>query len=197
MRFLRFLPLTMALVLAAAPAHAMNWSLGANLGLAIVMPDIGDDVTVFGWPLDPGIRVGFLGDDPRHEFYVDTSLLMLSNGGTFRRTEITGNYQHNFRGSGSVSPYVTGGMGFVSVGVSNGGDVGATSVIFGGGVGIRHRMGNRHGVLRGEVRLDHVTQGDDGPVVLIEEANVLGIKLGFDFWDDPLGSPSPVHRRRR
>lgn len=96
-----------------------------------------------------------------------------------------------------MSPYLTGGLGFVSVGVSNGGDVGATSIVFGGGVGIRHRMGNRHGVLRGELRLDHFTQGDDGPIVLIEEANSIGLRLGFDFWDEPLGSPSLSQRRRR
>lgn len=80
---MRFLPLTAALLLLApVSARALNWSLGANLGLAVVMPDVGDDVTIFAWPLDPGIRVGFMGDDPSHEFYVNTSLLLLSNGGT-------------------------------------------------------------------------------------------------------------------
>ncbi len=84
------------------PARAMHWSLGANFGVSILMPEDGENLTLIGWPSGgfgdvftvPGIRVGFAGDNPQHEFYVDTSLLLASSdGASFRSTQFLANYQ--------------------------------------------------------------------------------------------------------
>lgn len=191
------------LVSAAAPASAMNWSLGANLGLSIVSPDSKYDVedrTIFGWPSAPdfafdsplaGIRVGFTGEQPAHEIYVDSgvSYASVKDAGSQRSVVITANYQYNF-GTGSVAPYLTAGAGFVLGGLKIESsdptvavDVSGTGAIFGGGVGLRHKMGNGHGTMRGEVRFDRTTEGKDGDIPVIFESNVFGIKLGFDLWD--------------
>ena len=184
------------LALAAVPAHAMNWSLGANLGMSVVMGDNDADATAFGWPTNvlPGLRVGFMGDNPRHEFYVDNTLDIFDGDVvSTSRFIITGNYQHNFPTAGRTGVFLTGGLGFVNQGaeIDTGGplgtvDVSATAPIFGGGVGLRHKMGNGHGVLRGEVRFDFRSEGDDDGAVLFEDATIVSFKLGFDFWDQQL-----------
>jgi len=78
---------------------------------------------------------------------------------------------------------VTGGVGLASVGFDFGSSVSAISAQFGGGLGVRHKMGNEHGVLRGEVRYDRVTEGKDSGTIIIPETGIFGVKLGFDLWD--------------
>jgi len=186
---LRHLPLVaLLLVTAAVPAHALNWSLGANLGLSLVMADDSDnDLTAFAWPANvlPGLRVGFHGDDPRHEFYLDNSYA-LSDGDGFSTHSfgLTANYQHNFATRERVGVFLTGGLGLVNQGIEVGAvDVSAMAPILGVGVGLRHRMGNGHGILRGELRFDFRDEGDDDGVLVFDDATIVSIKLGFDFWD--------------
>lgn len=190
MRRLGILIPAVLLLGSAVPAHALNWSLGSNLGFSSIDPSGGgDNTSVFAWPnnvivFTPGMRVGFTGDSPQHEFFIDTGFILVSSGSNSTRyMDLIANYQYNFNTS-SLSPYVTGGIGIASVGFDSGGpSISATSVQFGGGVGLRHKMGNGHGVLRGEVRYDRVNEGDDGAVVVIDELGIIGIKLGFDLWD--------------
>jgi hypothetical protein len=180
------------LVVTAVPARALNWSLGANLGLSIISPDNGDNVTMFSWPsgglltlfTTPGLRVGFTGQNPQHEIYIDTGLsLISSNGASLNTLQMSGNYQYNFGSSGNLSPYLTAGVGFASYSESDGGSISAISPMLGGGLGLRHKMGNGHGTLRAEARLDHLNEGEDSGFVVISAANTFGIKLGFDLWD--------------
>ena len=98
----RIVPVLLLLTaVTAAPAHAVNWSLGANLGLSMVMADDSDnDVTGWGWPSNvlPGIRVGFHGDNPKHEFYADNTWQVLdTDGASASEFTLTANYQHNFK----------------------------------------------------------------------------------------------------
>jgi hypothetical protein len=172
--------------IAVAPASAMNWSIGANLGAQFISPDVSESITLIGWPIG-GLRVGFTGDNPTHEFYLDTALSMLSqDDASLNEVLFMGNYQYNFGSQGSTAPYVTAGVGIAMLSAdsgSPGGDVSATSTIFGGGVGLRHKMGNGHGTLRGEVRYDMQGEGEDSSVIVVEEAGIFGIRLGFDLWD--------------
>lgn len=173
-------------VMAVAPASAMNWSLGANLGARFISPDEGESATEFAWP-QGGLRVGFAGDNPMHEFYLDTELDMFSQD-EFSASNITfmGNYQYNFGSQGSTAPFLTAGVGVNMESLDDGtpgGDASTTQTIFGGGVGLRHKMGNGHGTLRGEVRYDMVGEGKDDDIVLEEKSSVFGIRLGFDLWD--------------
>lgn len=206
-------------VLAAAPANAMNWSLGANLGFHVVAPtdkDIDNDGTDdfkntsgFSWPSSalpvptasqvvgvmpiPGLRIGFTGETPTHELYIDTGLQYTSSKDLFtdRSFVATANYQYNFGSGGSMSPFATAGGGFVMVATKDDSDptsvvdLSASGAMYGAGVGIRHKMGNGHSTVRAEARFDRTTDAKDKgtDLILIPEANVISLKLGFDFWD--------------
>lgn len=207
MRFCGWVVALLLLASSAVPASAMTWSVGANLGFGMVQPadKYGlDNVTIFGWPSAPnnllgvvplpgaGLRFGFAGSQPTHEFYIDTGLsyASLKDALTQRGVQISGNYQYNFGSGGSMSPYLTAGAGFLMGGIKIedpdpdlAADVSATSAMFGGGLGIRHKMGNGNGTFRAEVRFDRATEGKDGDVIVIPEGNVFGLKFGFDLWD--------------
>lgn len=193
----------------AVPASALNWSIGGNLGMIWDSPsdkdkDFNEDGvneiesrTIFAWPFAgtmPGLRVGFTGASPQHEIYFDTGLNYTTEKdiGTTRAFTGTANYQYNFGSSGSMAPYLTGGVGLISAGlkdetISPAFDVGAMSVVYGGGVGIRHKMGNGNGTLRAEVRFDRVSEGTDtvggSKYLVIPESSLVTLKLGFDLWD--------------
>ena len=180
----------------AAPANAINWSVGANLGFDIFSPSSRygeDNITEFAWPssgVTPGLRFGFTREKPNHEVFLDTGLKYSStkNAKTNRAFTATANYQYNFSKGGSAAPYLTAGGGLELVGEKdetdpdNVSDVSAISGVFGGGVGVRHKMGNGHGTLRAEVRFDRLTEGADQDQVIIREANIFSIKFGFDLW---------------
>ena len=186
----RWMMIVAVLVLFAQPARAMNWSLGTNLGLVIVDPteEDSDSVTLFGWPSQgfltiigaPGLRLGFIGESPHHQFYIDSGLSMISTDGADLNTmQFSGNYQFNF-GRGSTQPYLTAGGGFVNFNSEDFlFDESVTTAVFGAGLGVQHRLGHGRGSLRAEVRLDRVIEDDDG---VIPESNNIGLKLGFDLW---------------
>src|SRR5207247_5696699 len=114
---LKVVGIVFALSAFVAPAHAGNWSIGANLGVSFVSPDGGDMVTVIGWPsgsgvipiaASPGLRVGFVGANPEHEFYVDTGLQIITgSASTLRSAQTTGNSKYNFTSSCSTAPHLT------------------------------------------------------------------------------------------
>jgi len=202
------------MVATVVPAQAFNWSVGANLGYGLFIPkekdfdtdgegsvDLQlDNVSAFAWPSEtpiPGIRFGFAGENPVHEFYIDTGLFISSTKVnnldiSTRHFDVTGNYQYNFPTSGSVAPYLTAGGGVMVEGIkdqtiSSDYDLSATAGLFGGGVGIRHKMGNGHGVLRAEARVDYLTEGTDTvgntQIIIQQKGTAFRVKLGFDLWD--------------
>lgn len=194
MKIRMMLALLGTLALVATPAHAMNWSLGANLGLVVIDPteDGVDSATMFGWPSQgflnavgaPGLRLGFMGENPQHQFNLETAFwLFSSEGSSISTAQFTGNYQHNFVGSGAATyPFVTGGAGFTSVNAEDFFGGSAVSPTFGIGVGMQHRLGHGHGTARAEIRIDHVVEGEDGGFPLIPASNNIGLKFGFDLW---------------
>jgi hypothetical protein len=183
----------------AAPAAAVNWAIGADLGYSMFMPssDYGPDVenfNTFGWPSGGsvlgvlpgfgGLRVSFAGAEPTHEFWLGTNLNYLSSSGmSFHMFGVNANYQYNFAAKSALAPYVTAGVGIHQVGESGGSSISAMSTIFGGGVGLAHHMGNGCGRLRAEVRFDAQTEGEKDDEVIIPKGSNLGIRLGFDLWD--------------
>lgn len=204
MRVVGWTAALLLMVASAVPARAMNWSIGANLGASIILPEDtdvnGDGIkdnleneVDFAWPqngLIPGLRVGFAGENPKHEFFFDTGLFLASTkNASFSQFSGTANYQYNFGGgTGSVSPYFTAGGGLL---VERSKDktppptveLSGTAGIFGAGLGIRHKMGNGHGTLRGEVRFDRTTEAKDTGILIFPAANIISFKLGFDLWD--------------
>jgi len=175
-------------------AHALNWSLGANLGFTVIDPvEDGDALTTFGWPSagilnvvgTPGLRIGFAGEGAAAGVFIETSWMSLSSSGSSLTTAtFTGNGIYAFPVSGSVQPFVTAGVGVAHFGDNDFffTDASANSAIFGGGLGVQHRLGHGHGTLRAEVHYDHVSEGTDNGGTLIPATNNIGLKLGFDLW---------------
>lgn len=174
----------------ATPAHAVV-SLGANLGVSIYDPSDGDGVTMIGVPsqtglissVRPGLRFGFAGQRLNHEGFLDLSLdTYASDGDELHSVRLAGNYQYNFGGSGGTRPYLTAGVGLLNQGGGNGETVGATSLTYGGALGVGFPVSDGSGRLRLEVRLDRVEEGEDGSLLVIQAANVFNVTFGFDLW---------------
>ncbi len=192
-------------LLASWPALARaDWSLGPNLGLSELLPsDGGDNVSYLSIPstsagLQPGLRVGFMGQSPKQEIFLDTGLLWISTSGAHSTDfDLTGNYQFDLSSGTGYTPYVDLGLGFLYSGFEDAaGTFSATSAIFGGGVGLHRRMANGVVTLRGEVVVDYVTKGEDHDVVITPAGTIIGVKVGFDVWLGG-GSRAPARGRGR
>ena len=182
-------------VVPVASAAAFNWGVGANLGFNMFSPDskyapADKTFTTYGWPTG-GLRFSFAGEKPMHEVYLETSLLYTStqDGPSDHDFLVSGNYQFNFDMKGPVAPYLTAGVGVDMLGhkPTTGDSYSASSLFYGGGVGIAHHMGNGCGRLRAELRYDMVSEGNVtvGGVEYraIDKGGMFGVKLGFDLWD--------------
>jgi hypothetical protein len=180
------------IVFATRPALA-TWGIGANMGVTIHNPEgPGDDVTMFGVPtqanalssIRPGLRVSYTGTAMSHEGFLDLSYDRQSSEGDHLSTlRLAGNYQYNFTTSGSPRPYLTFGVGMFHEGLETGfGDVGATSLTFGGGFGVGFPVSDKAGRIRVEARMDKLDSADDDGIPVIGEATVIQIGAGFDLW---------------
>jgi hypothetical protein len=189
--------LALLAVVPAAPAAAINWGIGADLGYNIFMPSSDyegyENLNTIGLPMGSplfgelpgfgGLRVSFTGEQPTHEVWLGTNLNYYSSEGTsLNMLGLNVNYQYNF-GTGGVKPYVTAGAGLTRMGYSpdDGDGMSAMSTTFGGGVGVTQKMGT--GRLRAELRYDQVSEGKDSDdyIVILKGAN-LGFKVGFDLF---------------
>lgn len=183
----RFLVLPfVTLALLAAPAAAGQLTVGTNFGISWLVPaGPGDTQTILAWPaavggLQPGLRVGYISDQPQHEFFLDSGLLITD---VEQRFDMTGNYQYNLRPEESWNFYATGGIGLlVNSFEIDTLDVNATSLLVGVGVGSRWKVAEDGGAIRVEFRFDKVTQGKDGDVIVTDEGVVYTLKFGFDLW---------------
>jgi hypothetical protein len=187
----------MLLCLASAPARAMDWSIGSNLALSFLHETGGGTTTYLALPgavagLQPGLRLGFAGPNAQHELYVDAGLLLTSvSQASNSALGLTGNYQFNFSPQGAMTPYLTGGLGFLYNHVEAGpATISGTSATFGGGLGVRRLMPSGYGAVRGELRYDWQTKSEDNGVTVIPEGSLFGIKVGFDLWLGGTGAGS-------
>jgi opacity protein-like surface antigen len=178
------------LALTCTPALATDWSMGTNLGLTIVSPEEGDNVTAFALPgavggLQPGMRFGYVfTDKPQHELFVDTGLLFYSTENYSNNAfELTGNYQWNMVPNAVLMPYATAGFGFLFQSNKYGDETyGATSALFGLGFGVRRTIASGAGSLRAELRFDRITEAKDGDIIIVPNGNAFTVKLGYDLW---------------
>jgi Outer membrane protein beta-barrel domain len=187
-----------AIVLASSlalplPASAM-WSLGANLGVTFHDPsDEGDDTTTLvGIPtqtspfgtLRPGLRIGYAGEALQHEGFLDASYdAQYIDDFDIHAMRLGANYQYNFSPGASMRPYLTAGVGILNLGGDFGfASVGATSLTYGGGVGLGFPVSDNAGRLRVEARADRIDEGEDDGDVVIGEATVINVTFGFDLW---------------
>ena len=173
--------------LAAAPicAVAGTWSLGPNVGFSLLSSQ-NSTQTVVGLPGDvvgymPGLRIGFLKRGAPTEYFLDTGLSYFSSAGNSYRTfQGSGNMQFNFARRTSTGAYMTAGLGFWSLSQGSGNTSTSSTVpSMGAGLGARHFLRNGHGALRGEMRLDHYFEDQNGGLAAF---NATSFKFGFDLW---------------
>src|SRR5437867_4427567 len=198
MRRIPLFVVILSCVLPTVAAAASTWTLGANVGLSILMAsDGGSDLTALSLPAQngplsggtlAGLRVGLVAPDERREFYLDWGVSHLSSGGESLTGFIgTLNYQFGLgTGRGSTEPYLTLGLGLTYLRehtqnfFSGSETISGTNPLFGGGIGVRHRVGRNHGALRSEVRYDRLAEGSGD--LGLASANAVSFKLGFDLW---------------
>jgi hypothetical protein len=176
----------LAVAFIASPVVAGQATIGTNFGLSWLVPaGPGDTQTILAWPgavggLQPGLRLGYMLDQPQHEFFLDSGLLI---NDVEQRFDMTGNYQYNLRPDEGWNPYMTAGLGLLVNSIEIGAvDVNATSFLIGAGIGSRWKVADDGGAVRIEFRFDKVTQGKDGDVVVTDEGVVYTLKFGFDLW---------------
>jgi hypothetical protein len=169
-----------ASVLTTQAAASGTWTVGSNVGFSVLSSG-GESVTSIGLPIggglfvgsvQPGLRIGFVAPGGQFDVYLDSGLNILSGGGESVHSLLgTFNFQYNFSPEVATTPYVTAGAGFARIGGSGSSE---TDGLFGGGFGVRHRISDGHGALRGEARYDRLSLSDG--------ANGFGVKLGVDLW---------------
>ena len=190
----------LTLAVCAPPAHAVQWSIGANLGLSVDHhPGGTGGTTHWGLPAAAGagdynqgalggLRAGLLSAGGHHGIFLDGGLRSSDYGDSGQDSfQLTGNYEFApLSAPHAWSPYATAGWGwdhseFHFSGPSPNRWVG-NGAIYGGGVGVRYRVGHDHGLLRGELRYDRVNGASDRGDVLIPRSNSVALKVGFDLW---------------
>ena len=179
---MRRVPLVLlALSLPASAAHAATFTAGTNFGFMVQHSEgsssfdvaIPSGNVLFG-EIEPGLRLGIIGSNGGEEGFLNTGFTLLSGSGeTFYALVNTLNYQHNFS-PGGVSPYVTAGLGFVTIGDTGNNE---TNLIVGGALGVRTKVADGHGAFRSELRIDHLNESDAR-----RSFDSVGLQLGFDLW---------------
>lgn len=179
----RLLLLLLFVLPAASPAAARPWSIGPNLDLGTRVDDGGGgSVTTIGLPAAvSGLRLAFPMAGGHVSTFFDTGLSITTGGGArSNHYALSGNLQWDVAPTAELTPYVNGGFGFRNVSYRTTTNARATSLAWGGGLGLRQRWGDS-AVVRGELRLDRVTKGDDGPLTVIPGGTEYGFRLGFDL----------------
>jgi len=184
--FLSAITIALASSLFAAPASA-TWGVGANLGVSVLNPvDPGESTTLFGAPsstistLRPGFRLSYAVENTDGEAYFDLGYDARWQGSESARVlRLGGNFQYNF-GRAGVRPFVTVGAGILNI---SGSDFRpGTSGVLGGGVGVGFPVASGAGRLRMDVRADKILESKYQDNVIIGEATLYQLGLGFDLW---------------
>ncbi len=138
----------------------------------------------------PGIRVGYLAPSGRWDLNADVGLVHVQRSGTSTdetTVEVLPQIQANARGRGGFSPFVNGGVGFVheTVLTAYGSSISTTRPVFGAGIGVRRSVSDGHGLVRVELRYDHlperVTELTPSDSFTFLATNMFSVKFGFDL----------------
>ena len=165
----------LAFTVAPASAHGAHVSLGGNLSF-VQLSQGSANTTTLQVPNDmllgiqPGIRLGFPGERGMDDVFLDFGFVSIEdeNFGA-----VTLNYQRNLMHA-ATAPYLTVGAGLFESDFGGNGD---THAMVGGGFGVLHRLAQRQGALRAEIRVDSVDQSPEtNPLVSF------GLKAGFDLY---------------
>lgn len=171
-------------------------TLGASFGYThLSYPDVPELMNdIIGVPgsetwKQPGLRVGYLAPSGRWDLNADVGLVHRSGTPFSDETsiELMPQVQANAPGRGGFSPFVNGGVGLVHErrSVSATRSTSATRPVFGAGIGVRKSVSDGHGLLRVELRYDHLPKHERelGPFTTFTffATNMFSVKLGFDL----------------
>jgi hypothetical protein len=186
------------LIASLAPAARAEVALGASFGYTHVsysaqgLQDFKNDVFAIpgteSWG-QPGVRVGYIAPGRRWDLNADIGLVHKSSTVFYDETtiEVLPQFQLNGRDRGGYSPFVNGGVGvdYATVPTSNSHSTGASRPLFGAGLGMRKSVSDGHGLIRIELRYDHlpehVKETAPGSSIIFNATNMFSVKLGFDL----------------
>jgi len=169
-------------------AHAEGWNIGSNMGFGVLSPkETGDKFLLFAIPssqgpatltLQPGFRLGTTFASGQREGYLDLGFNVFnrSGGETATSYQVSANLQLNGSSNKPTSTFTNFGVGVAGQSFSDGGR--STNPIIGGGIGVRNRVAEGHGALRGELRYDYIFEDAEGFI----GGWFLGLKFGFDLY---------------
>jgi hypothetical protein len=176
-------------------AHA-GVALGASFGYThLTYPDLSDYANnVVGIPgtgewHQPGIRVGYLAPGGQWDLNADVGLVRWSNstGADVTTVVLLPQVQANARGRGGFSPFVNGGVGLVyeTALISFNSSIATTRPVLGAGIGVRKSVSDGHGLVRFELRYDHLPESvkklSPSSTLTFFATHLFSIKLGFDL----------------
>ncbi len=178
--------------LGGGAAHA-EVVLGASLGYTHVsypdVPHVTNDVV--GIPSrelwsQPGIRVGYLAPGGRWDLNADVGLERNSSSvGTVTTFELLPQVQVNAPGRGGFSAFVNAGVGVEHETMPIVGSVSETRPAFGAGLGVRKSVSDGHGLVRVELRYDHLPKVEKvlspSNTAVFFARDMFSVKLGFDL----------------
>lgn len=174
----------LGLLLTAQMASGASWSIGSHISIATIRsgtPGSGSS-TVVAWPSNaftyqPALRIALSDKAHTHELLVDSGLFLLDQAGsTLSLFTGTASYQHTFSSAARIAAFANLGAGIFREGGAARGTAKAT---FGGGAGVRRIVGDGKGIVRAELRGDHLqSDGAFGRPALTS----IGLRLGFDLW---------------
>lgn len=195
--FIRAVQVAIVIVsLAGSSAARAEVALGASFGYThLSYPDLEDFTNdVVGIPGaeqwgQPGLRIGYVAPGRRWDLNVDLGLVRRSGtlGVDETSVELLPQIQVNARDRGGLSPFVNGGVGIMheTASTSSATSVTATRPVFGAGVGVRRSVSDGHGLVRVELRYDHLSESvkEQNPTstFTFPATNMLSLKLGFDL----------------
>jgi hypothetical protein len=161
-----------ALALTAAAAQAQV-SIGVGGGLSIPTGTLKDGVKTgwnalanVGYDLPSGLGV-------RGDFYYAQHKFKGGSSGKFKFAGGFGNLLYNFKTPGTVHPYILGSVGFMNAKADVTGGASETKIAFGGGAGIKFKIGSDASLFAEGRYITVNTSGDN--------ANFIPLTVGVSF----------------
>lgn len=168
----------------ARAADGSALTIGSGLGLSILIPDTGDNLTVFSAPqgnqffaVSPGLRFGHVSATRGFEFGLDTNILYLNSEGESAHILLFGlDAEKHFVTQSSWNLYLGGELGITTADFFFD-DV--TQPYFGVMVGGRNVISDGNGSIKLGVHLRHHMEDED---VGADSFNEIAFAMHFDLW---------------
>lgn len=186
----RLLSVLLCMLVLLAGASSRSWAadgstvtLGSGLSLGILIPDEGDNVTIFSAPegnqlfaTAPGLRLGLVSPSRGFEFGLDTSVLFASSeGDDFHVLVIGVDAQKHFVGQSSWNLFLGGEFGISTSEFI----VDTTQPYVGVMIGGRNVISDGNGSVKLALHLRHHLEDEDA---FADSFSEVALAMHFDLW---------------